>query len=71
MDVDPRRNAGEHREGEHERPAADDERAGRGEHHADDRKPAEQRPVPVRSEIDREQDRPECPRAEACEPLDA
>ena len=71
MDVDPRRDAGQHREREHERPAADDERAGRGEQQADDRQASEQRPVPVRSEVDGEQDRPERPGAEAYEPLDA
>ncbi len=70
MDVDPRGDAREHREREHERPAADDERAGRGEPQADDRQPAQQRPVPVRSEVDGEQDRPERPGAEAGEPLD-
>ena len=70
MDVDPRRDTGEHGEREHERPAAQDEGAGRGEDEADDRQPAEQRPVPVRSEVDGEQDRPERPGPEADEPLD-
>ena len=70
MDVDPRRDAGEHCEWEHERPAADDERASRGEDEADDRQPAEHRPVPVRSEVDGEQNRPERPGPETGEPLD-
>jgi hypothetical protein len=71
MDVDPRRDAGEHGERKHERPATDDERAGPGEAQADDRQPAEQRPMPVRSEVDREQDRPERPGTDGGEPLDA
>ncbi len=70
MDVDPRRDAGEHGKREHERPAADHERAGRGEAQADDSQPAEQRPVPVRGEVDGEQDRPKRPGAEAGQPLD-
>jgi hypothetical protein len=71
VDVDPRRDTGEHGEREHVRPAADDERACRGEDEANDRQPAEQRTVPVRSEVDGEQDRPERPGAEAGEPLDS
>jgi hypothetical protein len=69
VDVDPRGDAGQHRERKHERPAAQDVRAGRREHQADDREPAEQRPVPVGCEIDGEQDRPESPGGEAGEPL--
>jgi len=71
VDVDPRRDAGEHGEREHVGPAADHVGAGRGEAQADDRQPAEQWPVPVRSEVDGEQDRPERPGAEADEALDA
>ena len=70
MHVDPRRDAGEHGEREHVRPTAQDERARGGEAQADDGQPAEQRPVPVRSEVDGEQDRPERPRAEPGQPLD-
>jgi len=69
VDVDPRRDAGEHGEREHERPAPDHERAGPGEDQSDDRQPAEQRPVPVRGEVDGKQDRPERPGAETNKPL--
>jgi hypothetical protein len=70
VDVDPRGDAGEHREREHVRPAPQHEGARPGEAKPDDRQPAEQRPVPVRGEVDGEQDRPERPGAEAGQPLD-
>jgi hypothetical protein len=68
--VDPRGDARKHGEREHERPAAQHERAGRGEAQPDHRQPAEQRPVPVRGEVDGEQDRSERPGAQAGQPLD-
>jgi hypothetical protein len=71
MNVDSSRDAGEHHERQHERPAAEDVGASRGKCQAEDRGGAEQRPVPVRREVDREQDRAESPRAEAHQPLDA
>ena len=71
VNVDPRRDAGEHGEREHVGPAAQDVRARGGEAQADDGQPAEQRPVPVRSEVDGEQNRAERPGTEAHEPLHA
>jgi hypothetical protein len=69
VDVEPGGDAGEHRERKHVGPAAEDHGPRGGEQQAEDARGSEQRPVPVRREIEREQKRAERPRAERGEPL--
>jgi len=66
--VDACRDTREHEEREHERPAAKRHGSGRRERDPDDRRRAEQRPVSRRGQVEREQQRPERPTAEADEP---
>ena len=69
VDVDARGHAGKHGERQHEGPAAEQEGAADHERDPDDGRAGEQRPVPVRRQVDGEHDRPERPRAQAGEPL--